>query len=75
MIALNITEVLLLFLVGLLTILYLFGRWEDGYFKRKGIKTPPIPLPYFGNLIGWVSGQKHYKDILKEAYDSFPNDK
>ncbi|KAK0420383.1 hypothetical protein QR680_014649 [Steinernema hermaphroditum] len=44
-----------LFVVFVVSVLYFFFKWRNGYWRRRGIDGPE-PLPMFGNILNLLNG-------------------
>ncbi|XP_047635559.1 cytochrome P450 3A29-like [Phacochoerus africanus] len=50
-----------------LVLLYLYGTYSHGLFKKLGIPGPR-PLPYFGNILGYLKGVDHFDKKCFQQY-------
>uniref|UniRef100_A0A8D0SJT6 Cytochrome P450 3A n=1 Tax=Sus scrofa TaxID=9823 RepID=A0A8D0SJT6_PIG len=50
-----------------LVLLYLYGTYSHGLFKKLGIPGPR-PLPYFGNILGYRKGVDHFDKKCFQQY-------
>uniref|UniRef100_A0A4X1UGB6 Cytochrome P450 3A n=1 Tax=Sus scrofa TaxID=9823 RepID=A0A4X1UGB6_PIG len=56
-----------LLLATSLVLLYLYGTYSHGLFKKLGIPGPR-PLPYFGNILGYRKGVDHFDKKCFQQY-------
>ncbi|XP_077297741.1 cytochrome P450 9e2-like [Arctopsyche grandis] len=61
--------------IGFVVIFSAYGYWENGYFKRRGIKNIPFYFPIVGNTFQTLIGKEHFMDLIFKVYNAFPNEK
>nr|XP_033770369.1 cytochrome P450 3A24-like [Geotrypetes seraphini] len=54
-------------LVASLTLLFLYGTWPYGFFKKLGIPGPK-PLPFIGTFLEYRKGLLHFDQICSKKY-------
>lgn len=61
--------------IGFLIIFFAYGYWENGYFKRRGMKSVPFELPIVGNMFQHLLGREHFMGAIYRVYNAFPNER
>ncbi|XP_077287820.1 cytochrome P450 9e2-like [Arctopsyche grandis] len=65
----------ILLVIGFGIILYAYGVWEGGYFKRRGVKYVPFDYPIVGNFLKVLTRKEHLMDVVYRVYNAFPKEK
>lgn len=60
--------------IGLLSVLYLYLRWEDNHFTGRGVKSPPTYVPFIGHMMDILRRKEHMKDWISKMYKFGPGE-
>lgn len=54
-------------ILGFVSVIGIYLRWNGTYWKRRGV-VGPNPLPIVGNMLDYIREKKHYGEVYDEIY-------